>query len=129
VRSVVALQEVQTTNYFGKNYQTSSEVLEYICEGIDGYNTFFQGVSPLVFRSSKATDSLNPVFALTIQPFDPSDSGQDLSDSVFLSGGAFISGVFDFNHSRGISGSEPGNPFFLLSCEQFILTVKGSGAA
>ncbi len=130
VRSVVELQDGQTTNYFGKNYRTTGEILEYVCLGLDLYNTIFQGTSPLVLKSPKSINTLNPLFSLMIQPFDLSDSDINLSGSIFAEvGGAFISGVVEFNKADGVRGNEPGNPFFLISCEQLILTVKGRGTA
>lgn len=129
VRSVVELRGEEDTKYFGKNYQITDEKKEYTCSGVELCNTVFCGIFPLIFKSPKTTRTLNPLFALMIQPFDPADSERDLSDSIFATeGGSFLSGSIDFNDSQGIQGIPKDNAF-LLSCEQFILTVKGSGEA
>ena len=128
-RSVFEQSEGQTINYFGKNYQTNGDTLEYTCVGFDFYNTIFQGTSLLVFKALQTTDSSNPIFSLMAQPYDPAYIDRDLSGSIFAgAGGAFISGVVEFGKTDGVRGCEPSNPYMLISAEQVLFTVKGSKA-
>lgn len=134
LRSINKGEEGSITPSRGKNY-TNTDPLQFICEGgIDFYNTIFQGTALLLFKAQN--NKANSLFSLIVNPFNCEYFFEldKISGSIFEArGGAFISGVIDFTQKFsqpfcGIRGHELGNPFFLLSCEQFIDLPKNHGS-